>query len=405
MIEVRAGNVPSGRLDRTSRQRFAFTYLPDTTDDTAVSLTMPVRSESWTFEWGLHPIFQMNLPEGALRLHLDTLLSKAVPDYDDLELLRATGSSHIGRLGYMVPGAAPNAFPSAVSAEEILTYDGAEDLFRDLLERFARFSGVSGVQPKVLVRATEGLKLSPEHKVTLQVATHIVKTWDENYPNLALNEHFCLLAAQECGLPVPNWSVSENGRFLVVDRFDIDEQGQYLGIEDFCVLQGLGTSDKYTGSYEQMGKTIQAFVAPENQQSALRSFFKMVALAVGLRNGDAHRKNFCLLYDSPFSRQGKFAPTFDQITTTAYLPHDSMALMLRGTKRWPGRSVLLDFGIQTCALSRREAEGVLKEVEEGLLSARTYLQDRVQAGGVFAETGAKMLTAWAEGLLALTRSD
>lgn len=403
MIEVRAGQILSGRLTRTAQQRFAFAYLPDVSAEASVSLTMPVRSESWTFAWGLHPIFQMNLPEGALRLHLESLLAKAVPGFDDLELLRVTGHSHIGRLSYGAPGSEVVAPPAAVSVQEILTYDGAEDLFRDLLERFACFSGVSGVQPKVLVRATEGLKLSPDHKVTLQAATHIVKAWDERYPELALNEHFCLLAAQKCGLAVPNWSVSENGRFLVVDRFDLDEQGQYLGLEDFCVLQGLGTKDKYTGSYEQLGKIIKAFVPPESHGKALQTFFKMIALSVGLRNGDAHRKNFCVLYDSPVSRQGQLAPTFDQITTTAYLPHDSMALLLRGSKRWPSRAELLDFAIKVCALTRGEAERALGEVEKGILSARESLQDRVKAGGAFADIGARMLTAWSEGLLAIAK--
>ncbi|MDR3640562.1 MAG: type II toxin-antitoxin system HipA family toxin [Humidesulfovibrio sp.] len=402
MIEVRAGKILSGRLTRTEQQRFAFTYLPDVSAEASVSLTMPVRSESWIFAWGLHPIFQMNLPEGALRLHLENLLAKAVPDFDDLELLRVTGHSHIGRLSYGTPGSEIDALPAAVSVQEILTYDGAEDLFRDLLERFALYSGVSGVQPKVLVRATEGLKLSPDHKVTLQAATHIVKTWDERYPELALNEHFCLLAAKHSGLTVPSWSVSENGRFLVVDRFDLDEQGQYLGLEDFCVLQGLGTKDKYSGSYEQLAKIIKAFVPSEGQNKALRAFFKMVALSVGLRNGDAHRKNFCVLYDSPVLRQGQLAPTFDQITTTAYLPHDSMALLLRGSKRWPSRADLQDFATKACALSPHEAEVDLGEVESGIVLARADLQDRVQAGDAFADVGARMLNAWSEGLLAIT---
>jgi serine/threonine-protein kinase HipA len=403
MIEVTAGRILSGRLTRTAQQRFAFTYLPDVAAEASVSLTMPVRSESWTFARGLHPIFQMNLPEGALRLHLENLLAKAVPGFDDLELLRVTGHSHIGRLGYGAPGSELDAPPAAVSVQEILTYDGAEDLFRDLLERFARFSGVSGVQPKVLVRASEGLKLSPDHKVTLQAATHIVKTWDERYPELALNEHFCLLAAKHSGLAVPNWSVSENGRFLVVDRFDLDEHGRYLGLEDFCVLQGLGTKDKYSGSYEQLAKIIKAFVPPESQNKALRAFFKMVALSVGLRNGDAHRKNFCVLYDSPILRQGQLAPAFDQITTTAYLPHDSMALLLRGSKRWPSRGALQDFATKACGLTPHEAAVTLDEVESGIVMARGSLADRVADGGSFAEVGGKMLTAWSEGLLTITR--
>ena len=169
------------------------------------------------------------------------------------------------------------------------------------------------------------------------------------------------------------------------------------------MLQGLGTKDKYSGSYEQLAKIIRAFVPSEGQNKALRAFFNMVALFVGLRNGDAHRKNFCVLYDSPVLRQCQLAPTFDQITTTAYLPHDSMALLLRGSKRWPNRAGLQDFATRACALTPHEAEVDLGEVESGIVLAREGLQDRVQAGGAFADIGVRMLKAWSEGLLAITR--
>src|ERR1039458_9634728 len=38
-----------------------FTYLPDVSSDDFVSLTMPVRTESWKWDGPLHPIFQMHL--------------------------------------------------------------------------------------------------------------------------------------------------------------------------------------------------------------------------------------------------------------------------------------------------------------------------------------------------------
>ncbi len=43
------------------------------------------------------------------------------------------------------------------SVAEILAYDGADDLFADLVERFATSSGVPGVQLKVLVRDERAL--------------------------------------------------------------------------------------------------------------------------------------------------------------------------------------------------------------------------------------------------------
>ena len=401
MLEVRSAGSSAGRLNRTAQQKFAFTYLADAPAEAAVSLTMPVRPESWLSMWGIHPIFQMNLPEGALRLHLATLLAKALPDFDDLELLRVTGWSQIGRLSYGTPGDSPGEAPQPVSVEEILTYDGAEDLFRELLERFAPTSGISGVQPKVLIRSEEGRKLSPDHKVSLQAPSHVVKTWDAAYPELALNEHFCLLAAAHAGLTVPVWEVSENSRFLVVERFDLDEAGNYLGFEDLCVLSGVGTDGKYKGSYEQIAKTLKEFIEPGVLGQALRDYFKMVALAVGLRNGDAHRKNFGLLYASPVSRQGILAPAFDQVTTTAYLLNDVMALTLKGSKKWPNRKSLISFAVEACGLAPSMAAKALEEVENGILHAREALREKVQAGDSFSTVGNLMLAAWDQGLAAL----
>lgn len=51
----------------------------------ALSLTMPIRYESYQYP-ELHPIFQMNLPEGALREALERMFAKQYGS-DDLSLL------------------------------------------------------------------------------------------------------------------------------------------------------------------------------------------------------------------------------------------------------------------------------------------------------------------------------
>ena len=42
------------------------TYVPEVEPENLVSLTMPVRTESYPWDDELHPIFRMNLPEGYL---------------------------------------------------------------------------------------------------------------------------------------------------------------------------------------------------------------------------------------------------------------------------------------------------------------------------------------------------
>jgi serine/threonine-protein kinase HipA len=289
----------------------------------------------------------------------------------------------------------------SVSVEEILTYQGAEDLFQDLLEIYAASSGISGVQPKILIRASDGEKMSPEHKLTVQASTHIVKTWDARYPELARNEYCCLQAARLSGMQVPTFSVSDNGRFLVVERFDMGEHG-YLGLEDFCVLQGLASKQKYSGSLERLLKTLKAFTQEADRHAACREVFKMIVLSVGLRNGDAHLKNFCLVYDSPTGRSGRLAPVFDHITTTAYLPKDTMALTLKGTKRWPTLKGLVEFGRSHCDLAPQEASRAIQEVAEGISQAQKEVKVYGKSLPEFREIAEKMVRAWEEGLAGLS---
>jgi serine/threonine-protein kinase HipA len=49
-------------------------------------------------------------------------------------------------------------------------------------------------------------------------------------------------------------------------------------------------------------------------------------------NGDAHLKNFGLLYTHPATADCHMAPAYDIVNTTAYLPDDALALTLGGSK-------------------------------------------------------------------------
>lgn len=397
MLEVWTNNAFSGRLNRMDSRRFSYTYGEKLSPSVGVSLTMPVRPESWISAFELHPIFQMNLPEGKLKDFLRNSFVKTTPNFDDLELLRITGDAQIGRLAYK-EGAQIKRNLSACSIKEILQYEGAEDLFAELLNMYGSASGVSGVQPKVLVLSDTDQKLSTDHKVLVRGTTHIIKTWDSQYPELALNEHLCLSAARNAGLRTPQWDLSNNRKFLAVERFDISEAGDYMGLEDFCVLQGKSVKAKYDSSFERTAKTVRQFSQPQKRQEDLKDLFKTFALSVVLRNGDAHLKNFCLLYDDPADRRGWFSPTFDHVTTTAYLPNDIMALTLGGSKRWPTRNRLLEFGVTQCDLGPAEAEQALEEVIDGISMTMTDFHFYRNESDACATLLAIMQKEWEQGL-------
>lgn len=390
-VDVFVAGQLAGRLAR-AQQRHSFTYGLDATE--ALSLTMPLRLETYNYEQGLHPLFQMNLPEGYLRQAIERFAAKNFGS-DDLSYLTLLGTHQIGRLRY---SSADKPLPAnnqtTFSLNDLLGSDDAE-LFHQLFERYAIHSGVAGVQPKVLMDASTSSKSTNTNllidKATLPLKKYIVKSWGVEFPELACNEFLCLTLARNAGLTTPNFYLSSNGKLLVCERFDIDKQDHPIGFEDFCVLQGKTTQQKYESSIEACAGTLIQFVSPEYLQQDLEDLFKLTFLNVKIRNGDAHLKNLGVLYSGLTDyRSGqspaiirRLAPVFDLISTTPYIPRDSMALTLTGSKRWPKWKVLEKFAKIHCRLSNKTIEKIVSDVEESCKTSYSLLEQLMDAHAGF----------------------
>jgi serine/threonine-protein kinase HipA len=365
-------------------------------------MTMPIRVQSWDTSRGLAPIFDMNLPEGALRERLLRRFAKATGAFDELELLTIVGRSQIGRLRYTGMNEHLGQAMPFQALDEILRARRDGGLFEHLLEQFAAHSGISGVQPKVMIRSGDG-KLSPSagrQSATVQSTTHILKLWDaDEYPHLAANEFFCLEAARRLGLPVPTALLSDDGGALIVERFDLATE-RYLGFEDFCVLNGLQSRDKYRGSYEtRLWKRLRDFVPVEDFAAQAEQLFRLFVLNCCLRNGDAHLKNFGLLYDEVDSA-ARLAPVYDLVTTTAYLPADRMALTLDGSTEWPDAKRLTRLGQVRAELSSKSVRLVFEAVSDAVADTRPAMV--AYFAGADAALGARVAAAWNQGLQAMS---
>jgi serine/threonine-protein kinase HipA len=360
-LYVFAGSQRTGILTRSDLEAdtILFAYERNARPEWAVSVTMPPRADQYDSMAGLLPIFEMNLPEGSLKERLRMQFAKTIAQFDDLDLLGIVGASQIGRLRFARQEQLSANVPTQDLAE-ILTYKGSADLFAHLLERFAIHSGISGMQPKVLVRET-GL---PE-KITQRGATHIVKSFDpREFPDLAANELICMRGAAAAGIDTARVQMSENRQFLVVDRFDRTEDGRYLGSEDFCVLNGRRAHGRYDGSYENVAKRITDYVTPGKLAAAREQFALMVAYACAIENGDAHLKNFGVLYNHP-EDEIRLAPAYDLVCTSLYMPNDSLALTLNGSKQYPDRHQLIRFIRHVTGKSERSAGGVVDQAIAG----------------------------------------
>ena len=395
-LAVWGGEHRAGLLGRaTDRRHYVFAYDSSASlPDVQVSLTMPLRLESWVSQ-DLHPVFQMNLPEGALLEAIRRSVAKLAGD-DDLTILRVTGGNQIGRNRFSLPtDSAPGVMETRESLDELLTYPDTEELFHDLVSRYALKSGVSGVQPKVLLDATE--------RGTAIVGGYIVKSWGSDYPHLAANEFLCMTAAKRSGLPVPEFHVSNNGGLFVMKRFDLAADGSPIGFEDMCSLQALGTARKNSSTCERVARSIKDFISGEFLLAAREKFFTALVLSCMVRNGDAHLKNYGVLYDRP-GASVRLAPVYDVVTTTAYIPKDIPALSLAGTKKWWTRKLLEKFAMAHLALPVGTVGQIIARVADAVSDTRgdvtAYMQDHPE----FCTVGERMLGAWNDGVTELAGS-
>ena len=325
-LEVHTPSGFSGQLFRNAQ--FVFNYGSEATLENQVSITMALRNESYT-RGALFPVFEMNLPEGYVRHYVIERLRK-VATIDDMLFLALSGNNGIGRLSYKTELIDVEA-SGAISLESIIGSGNSTALFAELVETYLLHTsvGVSGVQPKVVV---------PEERGTLALPTLIVKSGNAEYPNIAINEYVCMSIAKEAGLKTPEFWNTEDRQLFIMRRFDILESGEKIGMEDFSVLMGKPGDKKYEGHYETLLRAANLY------EVDVTEMFEQIALSLILGNGDAHLKNFAILYDNvngPF----QLSPVYDVVCTRPY-GDETTALSINKSRNYPSRTYLEKMGKQ-----------------------------------------------------------
>lgn len=378
-LKVYINKIHSGNLVFED-EKFVYNYTDSANN--VVSLTMPIRSASWDSK-KLHPIFQMNMPEGALKDAIKNHFSK-IQTMDDINLLKLIGPYMLGRV----------KFEKLVDENEKLDLDdiltsSKQNLFDELMDRFAIRSGVSGVQPKLLLKA--------HNKTTMRFENYIVKSWEDNYPNLALNEYFCMKAIQNAKLPTPEFYISDDHKLFIMKRFDIAEDNSYFGFEDMCVLTARGTEQKYDGSYEEIARVIKDIISPQKRKESLKILFKALVMNHLLKNGDGHLKNYGILYKNDFE-DSFLAPIYDVITTTIYIKNDIPALRLSDGKLWWKEKTYKTFAKQSCGLSTKEYETILDDCKNAIITTKKEIDVKIQQNKINSNFLTDLKNIWKEDL-------
>jgi serine/threonine-protein kinase HipA len=275
----------------------------------------------------LPPFFSNLLPEGPLR----ELLARhaQVNEQREARLLEALGGD--------LPGAVV-VEPGDGSSDETEDEPSSPPATSPGREQRLKFS-LAGVQLKFSVlQRGERLTLP----VTGQGGDWIVKLPDSRFPGVPANELSLLRWARRAGIQVPDHRmvpIAEidglpreigltEGEALAIRRFD-REAGTRIHQEDFAQILGLYPHDKYDEyNYETIGNILHAVAGPE----ALLEYARRLTFMVLSGNGDAHHKNWSLLYRD--GRTASLTPAYDLVFTIAYMESDELALKLRGSRRF-----------------------------------------------------------------------
>ncbi|UBF25675.1 HipA domain-containing protein [Kovacikia minuta CCNUW1] len=287
----------------------------------------------------LPPWFSNLLPEGRLREWIAQ--DKGVNKNQELDLLL--------KVGHDLPGAVRVA--EAEIGQTVFDSDRREvatDMANDNdLKNIWRFS-LAGVALKFSMLRKGERFTSPGIG---EGGDWIVKLPDQRYQNVPLNEYSMMELARKVGLNVPEvrlvhrdqltdvpdnlWPDSEDTAYAI-RRFDRTSSRDLVHIEDFAQVRGFYPRDKYKGTFE----TLAALVYRQYDTESLLEFARRLAFNYAIGNGDAHLKNWSLLYADP--RRPVLSPAYDLVSTAIYRPPDRPEdLGLKFTKSRSFKSVTL----------------------------------------------------------------
>ena len=350
----------------------------------SIALSLPNTQKIYLYDYKFPPFLESFLPEGYLYEVFKNLLSKEYGTVDDYLIFSLLSSNIQSRVEFKSDLQNSVQFPE-FDIDEILAND-TKDTFSNLLQTFLNKNAISGVQPKTIALLKDKEKLDTKE--------YIIKTWGDEYKDLALNEYFCLKAVAKAGVKTAHVQLSLNNKFLIVEKFTLKNDSGFYGFEEILSLMNKNKESKYNGSYEQVAKIIYSYTT--NKKESMIAFYKTVVMNYLLKNGDAHLKNFGLLYDDDF-KNIFYSPAYDVVNTVVYIHKDKPALMLDGKKIWHTKDTLIKFGQKSCLLSLSEAKECYKECYDAVVWAIDELEEYLSEHPDF-KIGKMMLDSWKHSL-------
>ncbi|MGH3697748.1 MAG: type II toxin-antitoxin system HipA family toxin [Pseudonocardiaceae bacterium] len=282
----------------------------------------------------LPPWFSNLLPEGRLRDWIAA--DRQVSPHREMELLAQVGHDLPGAVRVLPEDASP------IQAWSLAATSGHPDAKDSGTGRVGWRFSLAGVSLKFsMVRKDDRLTL-PAHG---EGGDWIVKLPDRVYADVPRNEHAMMSLASAIGIDVPEvrlvhrdmldglppgvWPDNEEWAYAI-RRFDRDDDRNLVHIEDLAQVRNFYPESKYNGNFE----TVAALVYRGRDLAALHEFARRLTFTILISNGDAHLKNWSLIY--PDRRIPVLSPAYDLVCTAVYRndePED-LGLKFGGTRRF-----------------------------------------------------------------------
>lgn len=292
-----------------------------------------IMSEPWARKQRLHPTLSNLLPEGSLR----ELIAQGLKVHVDNEF-------HIlSYLGADLPGAlvAEPMEPDDVPNSVLNTHGKARAIKFDKVSPENKFS-LAGVQMKFSMKEKDGRYNLSKGDV---LGDWIVKTPSTKHKDVPVNEYTAMKLAELVGVDIPEIKLVELNKLdnlpqinlpneklaFAIKRFDRDDYVR-IHMEDFAQVLVKYAHEKYnSANYEQIGRIIYGYSG--DGLADAQQFARRLLVNILLANGDAHLKNWSLIYSDKITP--RLSPAYDIVTTRVYIDGEqNFALNLGKTKDW-----------------------------------------------------------------------
>ena len=295
-------------------------------------------SEPWVKHHRLHPTLSNLLPEGAMR----ELIAQGLKTHIDNEF------QIFSCLGNDLPGAlvATAVEPEEVPESVIAAYGKGAVRKITVGSHENKFS-LAGVQIKFSMKEKNG-----RYNLTKggELGDWIIKTPSTKHKNVPLNEYTAMSLADLAGVNIPEIKLVELDKLdnlpeinlpdeklaFAIKRFDRNGN-ERIHMEDFAQVLVKYPQNKYnSASYEQVGKILYDYSG--DGLADAQQFARRLLVNILLANGDAHIKNWSLLYQDKVTP--RLSPAYDILTTSVYIENETQyALNLGKSKEWYGVSI------------------------------------------------------------------